>query len=120
MNKELGVHIPLSRIFDLQTIAELSAFIVGGQQQTYESIVPVTSEPFYPVSSAQKRMYALDQLGGGTAYHISGQLLIEGDLVVSKFIEAAREVILRHESFRTYFELQAGEIVQKNPGHDDV
>ncbi|MFK4471620.1 amino acid adenylation domain-containing protein [Paenibacillus sp. RC73] len=113
VNKELGVHIPLSRIFDLQTIAELSAFIVGGQQQTYESIVPVTSEPFYPVSSAQKRMYALDQLGGGTAYHISGQLLIEGDLEVSKFIEATREVILRHESFRTYFELQAGEIVQK-------
>ncbi|WP_431088386.1 amino acid adenylation domain-containing protein [Paenibacillus sp. 8b26] len=113
VNKELGVHIPLSRIFDLQTIAELSAFIVGGQQQTYESIVPVPPEPFYPVSSAQKRMYALDQLGGGTAYHISGQLLIEGDLEVSKFIEATREVILRHESFRTYFELQAGEIVQK-------
>ncbi|TKH41704.1 hypothetical protein C1I60_20515 [Paenibacillus terrae] len=113
VNKELGVHIPLSRIFDLQTIAELSAFIVGGQQQAHESIVPVAPEPFYPVSSAQKRMYALDQLGGGTAYHISGQLLIEGDLVVSKFIEATREVILRHESFRTYFELQAGEIVQK-------
>ncbi|WP_283658017.1 hypothetical protein [Paenibacillus sp. RC343] len=63
MNKELGVHIPLSRIFDLQTIAELSAFIVGGQQQTYESIVPVTSEPFYPVSSAQKKDVRTGSIG---------------------------------------------------------
>ncbi|UED72997.1 non-ribosomal peptide synthetase [Brevibacillus sp. DP1.3A] len=113
VNKEFGVHIPLSRIFDLQTIAELATFIVGGTKRAYEAILPVKPQSFYPVSSSQKRMYVLDQLGGGTAYHVSGQLLIEGDLQVSRFIEAVKEVLLRHESFRTYFELEDGEVVQR-------
>ncbi|MBE0339227.1 aminotransferase class III-fold pyridoxal phosphate-dependent enzyme, partial [Paenibacillus sp. 23TSA30-6] len=113
VNKELGVHIPLSHIFELQTIAELATYIAGGAKQTYEPIVSVKSQAFYPVSSSQKRMYVLDQLGGGTAYHVPGQLFIEGDLEVSRFIEAVKEVILRHESFRTYFDLEDGEVVQK-------
>ncbi|AET61188.1 iturin a synthetase a [Paenibacillus terrae HPL-003] len=113
VNKELGVHIPLSHIFELQTIAELATYIAGGTKQTYEPIVSVKSQAFYPVSSSQKRMYVLDQLGGGTAYHVPGQLFIEGDLEVSRFIEAVKEAILRHESFRTYFDLEDGEVVQK-------
>ncbi|MET3210040.1 UNVERIFIED_CONTAM: iturin family lipopeptide synthetase A [Paenibacillus sp. PvR008] len=113
VNKELGVHIPLSHIFELQTIAELATYIAGGTKQTYEPIVSVKSQAFYPVSSSQKRMYVLDQLGGGTAYHVPGQLFIEGDLEVPRFIESVKEVILRHESFRTYFDLEDGEVVQK-------
>ncbi|MEC0184782.1 non-ribosomal peptide synthetase [Paenibacillus peoriae] len=113
VNKELGVHIPLSHIFELQTIAELATYIAGGTKKTYEPIVSVKSQAFYPLSSSQKRMYVLDQLGGGTAYHVPGQLFIEGDLEVPRFIEAVREVILRHESFRTYFDLEDGEVVQK-------
>ncbi|MEC0184206.1 non-ribosomal peptide synthetase, partial [Paenibacillus peoriae] len=113
VSKELGVQIPLSHIFELQTIAELATYVAGGTKQTYEPIVPVASQPFYPVSSSQKRMYVLDQLGGGTAYHVSGQLHIEGNLEVTRFIEAVQEVVLRHDSFRTYFELEDGEVVQK-------
>ncbi|WP_342426071.1 amino acid adenylation domain-containing protein [Paenibacillus sp. FSL L8-0502] len=113
VNKELGVHIPLSHIFELQTIAELATYIAGGTKKNYEPIVSVKSQAFYPVSSSQKRMYVLDQLGGGKAYHVPGQLFIEGDLEVPRFIEAVREVILRHESFRTYFDLEDGEVVQK-------
>ncbi|MGG1674003.1 amino acid adenylation domain-containing protein, partial [Paenibacillus sp. NRS-1783] len=113
VSKELGVQIPLVHIFELQTIAELATYVAGGTKQVYEPIVPVASQPFYPVSSSQKRMYVLDQLGGGTAYHVSGQLYIEGKLEVSRFIEAVKEVVLRHDSFRTYFELEDGEVVQK-------
>ncbi|PNQ82102.1 non-ribosomal peptide synthetase, partial [Paenibacillus sp. F4] len=113
VSKELGVHIPLGHIFELQTIAELATYVAGGTKQTYEPIVPVASQPFYPVSSSQKRMYVLDQFGGGTAYHVSGQLHIVGNLEVTRFIEAVQEVVLRHDSFRTYFELEDGEVVQK-------
>lgn len=113
VNKEFGVRIPLGRIFHLQTIAELAAYIGGEKKQTYDPILPAAPQAFYPVSSSQKRMYVLDQLGGGKAYHISGQLLIEGSLQISRFIEAVKEVMLRHESFRTYFELEDGEVVQK-------
>ncbi|WP_068501316.1 non-ribosomal peptide synthetase [Paenibacillus kribbensis] len=113
VNKELGVHIPLSHIFELQTIGDLATYIASGTKKTYKPIVSVKSQAFYPVSSSQKRMYVLEQLGAGTAYHVPGQLFIEGDLEVPRFIEAVREVILRHESFRTYFDLEDGEVVQK-------
>ncbi|WP_068774945.1 non-ribosomal peptide synthetase [Paenibacillus sp. FJAT-26967] len=113
VNKEFGVQIPLSRIFDLQSIAELAAYIAGGTIQPYEPIESVEQRPYYPVSSSQKRMYVLDQLGGGAAYHVTGKLHITGDLQAAKFIEAVKDVILRHESFRTYFELVDGEVVQK-------
>nr|WP_237171673.1 phosphopantetheine-binding protein [Paenibacillus sp. IHB B 3084] len=33
VNKELGVHIPLSHIFELQTIAELATYIAGEQSR---------------------------------------------------------------------------------------
>ncbi|TKH36336.1 non-ribosomal peptide synthetase [Paenibacillus polymyxa] len=113
VGKELGVHIPLSRIFELQTIADLTAYIAGGSKRAYEPIVAVNTQAFYPVSFAQKRMYVLEQLGAGMAYHVPGQLFLEGALEVPRFIEAVKEVISRHESFRTYFDLEDGEVVQK-------
>lgn len=113
INKEFEVYIPLVQILHLQTIAQLAAHVQGGQKRKFEPLVPADLHPFYPVSPAQKRMYVLDQLGGGAAYHVSGQLHIEGELHVSRFIDAVKEVFSRHESFRTYFELVDGETVQK-------
>ncbi|WP_311083194.1 non-ribosomal peptide synthetase [Paenibacillus polymyxa] len=113
INKEFEVYIPLVQILHLQTIAQLAAHVKGGQKRKFDPLVPADLQPFYPVSPAQKRMYVLDQLGGGAAYHVSGQLHIEGELHVSRFIDAVKEVFSRHESFRTYFETVDGEPVQK-------
>ncbi|MGG4217922.1 amino acid adenylation domain-containing protein [Paenibacillus jamilae] len=113
INKEFEVYIPLAQIFNLQTIAQLAMHIKRGITRSFKPIAPAELQSFYPVSSAQKRMYVLDQLGGGAAYHVSGQLHIEGDLHISRFIDAVKEVLSRHESFRTYFEIVDGETVQK-------
>ncbi|WP_258042491.1 non-ribosomal peptide synthetase [Paenibacillus sp. UNC499MF] len=114
INKEFGVHIPLSELFALQTVGELEQYITGGSGQDFESIQPVPQEKSYPVSSAQKRMYVLDQLGGGgTAYNVPGRLFIEGEVDRERLIRALRQASARHESFRTYFGLENGEVVQK-------
>ncbi|XET09652.1 amino acid adenylation domain-containing protein [Paenibacillus chitinolyticus] len=114
VNKEFGIHIPLSELFALQTVGDLEQFITGGSGQTYEPIQPVQPKQSYPVSSAQKRMYVLDQLGGGgTAYNVPGRLFIEGEIDRERLIRALRQAAARHESFRTYFELENGEVVQK-------
>lgn len=92
INKEFEVYIPLVQILHLQTIAQLAAHVKGGRKRKFEPLVRADLQPFYPVSPAQKRMYVLDQLGGGAAYHVSGQLHIEGELHVSRFIDAVKEV----------------------------
>ncbi|WP_010494699.1 non-ribosomal peptide synthetase [Paenibacillus elgii] len=113
VNKEFQVHIPLGHLFELQTIDELAQYIRGGEKSAYAPIVPVERREAYPVSSSQKRMYVLHQQGDSTTYNISGQLKIEGELDTARLIEALRHVFGRHESLRTYFALEDGEIVQK-------
>ncbi|KPV61396.1 hypothetical protein QJ48_00270 [Paenibacillus sp. A3] len=113
VNKEFHVHIPLGHLFELQTIDELAQYIRGGEKGAYAPIVPVERREAYPVSSSQKRMYVLHQQGDSTTYNISGQLKIEGKLDTARLIEALREVFGRHESLRTYFALEDGEIIQK-------
>ncbi|MEC0210153.1 amino acid adenylation domain-containing protein [Paenibacillus ehimensis] len=113
VNKEFQVHIPLAHLFELQTIDELAHYIRGGEKNAYAPIVPVERRDAYPVSSSQKRMYVLQQQGDGITYNVSGQLKIEGQLDTARFIAALREVFGRHESLRTYFALEDGEIVQK-------
>jgi|GEM_PF-397272 len=113
VNKEFHVHIPLGHLFELQTIDELAQYIRGGEKGAYAPIEPVEPQEAYPVSSSQKRMYVLHQQGDSTTYNISGQLKIEGELDTARLIEALRHVFGRHESLRTYFVLEDGEIVQK-------
>ncbi|MCM3268071.1 non-ribosomal peptide synthetase [Paenibacillus elgii] len=113
VNKEFHIHIPLAHLFELQTIDELSQYIRGGEKSAYAPIEPVEQREAYPVSSSQKRMYVLHQQSDSTTYNISGQLKIEGELDTVRLIEALRHVFGRHESLRTYFALEDGEIVQK-------
>ncbi|NEN85515.1 non-ribosomal peptide synthetase [Paenibacillus elgii] len=113
VNKEFHIHIPLGHLFELQTIEELAQYICGGEKSAYAPIEPVEPREAYPVSSSQKRMYVLHQQDDSTTYNISGQLKIEGELDMARLIESLRHVFGRHESLRTYFALEDGEIVQK-------
>ncbi|MBW7477895.1 hypothetical protein K0T92_24705, partial [Paenibacillus oenotherae] len=69
---------------------------------------------YYPVSSAQRRMYILNQLEGAqTSYNMPGVYMVEGELDTKRMESALRELIRRHESLRTSFELAEGEPVQR-------
>ncbi|HEY4940168.1 MAG TPA: condensation domain-containing protein, partial [Rhizomicrobium sp.] len=57
-------------------------------------------------------MWFLDRLGLGSAYHISGAFRLEGRLDVEALEAALTELDRRHESLRTRFEEQDGELFQ--------
>ena len=80
-----------------------------------EIIVPVAKAEYYPVSSAQKRMYFASQVAGDDSvlYNIPGGIIIEGFVDVDKLNNAFKALINRHESLRTYFDLIDNTVVQK-------
>ncbi len=80
----------------------------------------IEERDYYPVSSAQKRIFVLNQLEGiSTSYNMSGAMNIEGELDIEKLEFAFKKVIQRHESLRTSFELISVEPVQRVHKHVD-
>ncbi|MEC0182799.1 non-ribosomal peptide synthetase [Paenibacillus peoriae] len=119
IHKELHKNVQLKDLFQHPTIEQLAQVIEALEQTTYESIPVSENKPFYAVSSAQKRMYILNQLdGAGISYNIPGALTLTGSLDHKALDNAFRQLIDRHETLRTSFETMNGEPVQRV--HDKV
>lgn len=113
IHKSLSVEVPIKEIFRLRTFREQADFIKGAKVNSYASIKPVGEMDFYKVSSAQKRMYIVNQVeGDSTNYNVPEITLIEGDLDVKRLENAINTMVKRHEILRTSFELIDGEPVQ--------
>ncbi|XLG14544.1 Plipastatin synthase subunit C [Bacillus velezensis] len=118
--KEFGVQVPLQDIFARPTVEELASVIQDLEESPYEAIQPAQKQDTYPVSSAQKRMYVLQQLeDGGVGYNMPAVLELTGPLDRGRLEETFRQLVERHESLRTSFETGPdGEPVQRI--HDSV
>lgn len=104
-------------VLESSKISDLSD-IINNNINTYKKqiIKPVDKQDFYPVSSAQKRIYVTSQMAGNssTLYNIPGGIIIDGRLDEKKLNACFKKLIERHETLRTYFEiLDENMIVQK-------
>ncbi|UCH93464.1 MAG: amino acid adenylation domain-containing protein [Candidatus Aminicenantes bacterium] len=111
IHKELGIKVPLVEIFKNPTIRKLSGYIKGVNVKDYSdeyiSIEPVEKRNYYPLSSAQKRLFILYHLDtNNIGYNSSLVVLLEGKLDKEKFADNFRQLIHRHESLRTSFHLE--------------
>ncbi|WP_338552863.1 non-ribosomal peptide synthase/polyketide synthase [Paenibacillus sp. KS-LC4] len=112
--KEMNINLPLRDVFRLPTIEEMAKAIKGMAQMTYASIPAVEERAYYPLSSAQKRLYILHQLEGAEqSYNMPEFMTLEGPLNRVQFEESFRKLIARHEILRTGFEMVHGEPVQR-------
>ncbi|HLP61257.1 MAG TPA: condensation domain-containing protein, partial [Candidatus Deferrimicrobium sp.] len=77
----------------------------------YSAIENVEEKEFYELSPAQKRLYIQQQENPGSiAYNLPGFYIVSDDFDKEKFEAAFRELIKRHESLRTSFEM-----IEMNP-----
>jgi len=114
IHKVLNVEVPLKKIFTNPTIKKISEYIKGSEESIYSSIEPAEEKEFYDMSSAQKRMYILNQMDKeSTSYNITNALVIDAELSLEKFAKVFESLIDRHEAFRTSFDLIEEELVQK-------
>ncbi len=98
--------------------SELLAFLITRSDQTPTGPVPVEAREYYPLSSAQQRMYILHQLDPeSTTYNVSSAVELEGPLDEQRLQACLQALLARHESLRTSFELAEGQPVQKIHPH---
>jgi tyrocidine synthetase-3 len=119
IHKAFSVEIPIAEIFKRPTIKKISRYLDQGKEGVYLSIAPVEKREYYPLSSAQKRLFVIEQMDpGNVTYNIPAVLKLEGKLDINCVAGSFKKLIVRHESLRTSFQLIAGEPIQKV--HDDV
>ncbi|MCP4149172.1 MAG: amino acid adenylation domain-containing protein, partial [bacterium] len=123
IHKQLEVNLTLSELFKKHTVRSIAATIeksIGDKTtRKYQPIEPAPKRENYPLSSTQKRIYILQQKETATtAYNIATALNLTGSIETAKIEKAFKEIIKRHESLRTTFEIIAGEPVQQI--HDET
>ena len=88
------------------------------------STVTPSAEPvsrYYPMSSVQKRLFALSQTeGGDRAYNVLQAVRITGPLDIDRVRWVFDQLIRRHSVFRTGLEVRGEELVQQVYPFDEI
>jgi amino acid adenylation domain-containing protein len=107
IHKQLGVKLSMRAVLSGLDIAALARELDGSPSASPESSLAfeVTKRERVPATSAQKRMWLVEQLNPGTAaYNISNAVRLRGPLDVDALTRALNGVVARHGSLRTCFE----------------
>ncbi|WP_289355977.1 non-ribosomal peptide synthetase [Paenibacillus sp. S-12] len=114
IHQTLEAEVPLRQLFLSPTIESLAAALEAAEGSTFEALVPATLQAAYPLSSAQKRLYVLQQLEGAElSYNMPAALRLTGALDRQRLEAALQALIARHESLRTAFAAVDGEPMQR-------
>jgi amino acid adenylation domain-containing protein len=114
MHKAFNVRAPLAEIFKNPSIRGLAGYISASVQDRFISLAPVEEKEYYPLSSAQKRLYLLQQMDNlGIAYNIPSVSILRGKLDKTRLEDSFRRLIRRQESLRTSFRVVDEQPVQR-------
>ncbi|WP_327195507.1 non-ribosomal peptide synthetase, partial [Paenibacillus alvei] len=114
IHQTLEAEVPLRQLFLSPTIEGLAAALEAAEGRTFEALVPAPLQSAYPLSSAQKRLYVLQQLEGAElSYNMPAALRLTGALDRQRLEAALQALIARHESLRTAFAAVDGEPMQR-------
>ncbi|WP_166246622.1 phosphopantetheine-binding protein, partial [Paenibacillus turpanensis] len=81
IHKQFEVDIPLRSLFELTTVEQQAAYLEQAKRSRYVALERTERREWYPVSSAQKRLFILEQFEQmGTSYNIPEFMAVEGPL----------------------------------------
>ncbi|MGE5343492.1 MAG: amino acid adenylation domain-containing protein [Candidatus Omnitrophota bacterium] len=84
------------------------------KQENNRSIEPAEEKEYYTLSPGQKRLFIVSLFDkGGIGYNMPFVLILEGKLNNARMENIFHRLVQRHESFRTSFEMQHDEPVQR-------
>jgi amino acid adenylation domain-containing protein len=114
INRQFSIKIPLAQIFEAPTVAGVAAMISEVESHREQALGLSEKRDHYPLSSAQKRLYVLRNMErDSVAYNLPMALVFDGELDREKLTAAFGEIVSRHDSLRTFFQLLSGEPVQR-------
>ncbi|WP_166245430.1 non-ribosomal peptide synthetase [Paenibacillus turpanensis] len=119
IHKRLQVKVPVPVFFACSTIDKLAQWMVSeGGLSPYETIPQAAHQDVYPLSSAQKRMFFLNQLEARQpVYNMTGAFRLTGNVNVQRLEWVWNQLVKRHESLRTSFGWENGVPVQRIHEH---
>ncbi|MDQ1353301.1 MAG: hypothetical protein QG657_3607, partial [Acidobacteriota bacterium] len=104
--KVFGVKVPLGEIFKKPTIRGLFDYIDRTEREQYIWIEPTETKAYYELSPMQNALFTLQQLHrDSTFYNIPFITRLDRDLGKGKLEQVFHQIIKRHESLRTSFEI---------------
>jgi len=111
------IELPLRQLFDSPTLVELASAVDAlrgtGQLSQLPPIEPVARDHQLPLSFAQQRLWFLDQLQPNSPfYNIPAALRAIGKLNLPALQQSLHQVIRRHETLRTSFQVTQGKPFQ--------
>ncbi len=114
LRRTFGVDLSARTVFDAPSVTEL-AQLLDEAPRGGEAAIPVTApSDVLPLSPAQRRLWFLDELTGGSAEYNTGVgLLLSGPLDLDALRGALDALCARHDSLRTTFDSVDGEAVQR-------
>ncbi|HLP59077.1 MAG TPA: SDR family NAD(P)-dependent oxidoreductase, partial [Candidatus Deferrimicrobium sp.] len=117
VHQKLNTAIPLPIFFSNPTIEKLAEYINSTKnvdKTSYLAIAPVEEKEYYSLSSAQKRLYFLQQLDlKSISYNMPFIYPLPKEINREKLESTLKHLIARHESLRTSFIEVKGEVVQR-------
>jgi acyl transferase domain-containing protein/acyl carrier protein len=121
IQKEMHAEVPLAEFFNAPTISGLAEYIEGANESIYSSIAPVEQKEYYPLSSAQIRLFILCRMNPDSVFYNLPQILVmEGQLEMERFDRAFAALIERHESLRTSLLMLENKSIQVVRKPDEV
>jgi amino acid adenylation domain-containing protein len=106
LRNDFNVDLPLRKLFELPTVADLAEHIDllrrNKKGVSVPAIIPIGHDDPLPVSFSQRRLWFLHKLDPRlTAYNIPARFRITGTLSAPALEKALNEIIKRHEVLRT-------------------
>ncbi|MCU6708254.1 amino acid adenylation domain-containing protein [Paenibacillus sp. J5C_2022] len=131
LERRFEVSVPIAELFQQDTVrgqAEWLKEAAGersfgeaggiGERKAEIVIAQAAERSAYPLSSAQKRLYFIEQMEGvGTAYNAPFVFRIDGKMDVHRLEGALRSMLDRHASLRTTYHVDGDTIVQRVQSH---
>ncbi|MGN1223579.1 MAG: amino acid adenylation domain-containing protein, partial [Ruminococcus sp.] len=121
IEEEMGTRMMLKEVFSHPTPEQLAVLVTGVEAETYEPIPKAEEKSYYPMSSAQKRTYLIQQMDPESVmYNMPQYRKLTGKVKPEAMRNAMQEMIQRHEILRTEFGMVEGEPIQKILGYVDA
>jgi amino acid adenylation domain-containing protein len=118
LREAFGVEVPLRRIFEASTLADLAREVElalrTGSGPVPPPLVPMSRDREIPLTFSQESLWFLYQLDPASpAYNVPATALVSGRLDPIALAGTLTEIVRRHEALRTTFRMAGGRPVQE-------
>ncbi|WP_439957803.1 amino acid adenylation domain-containing protein [Micromonospora echinofusca] len=116
LGSAVGIEVPVAEVFARRTVARIAELLTAdgpGRPDPVGPVVPVPRTGPLPTTSAQRRMWFLDQLEPGSSeYLVPLVRRLSGPLGPAALLGAVDDLVARHEVLRTRYLAEDGTPVQ--------